>query len=87
MRILATLVCLSLASGAALAGPGEDTANALNARYAKTSRNCGSTSQPAFLCEGVIVRATAEPKFWVPQEKNLQSGAISVSYLRKDAKV
>ena len=86
MRILATLVCLSLASGAALAGPGEDTANALNARYAKTSRNCGSTSQPAFLCEGVIVRATAEPKFWVPQEKNLQSGAISVSYLRKDAK-
>lgn len=86
MKALSTLICGLLTCTAVLAGPGEDTVNALNSRYANTTRDCGAPSKPAFLCSGVILRATATPKFWVPQEKNISAGAISVSYLRKDAK-
>lgn len=86
MRTLTTTLSCLLVSLTALAGPGEDTANALNARYANTTRSCGGDTRPAFLCAGILFRATATPKFWVPQEKSIASGAISVSYLRKDAK-
>ncbi|MHA6197077.1 DUF2599 domain-containing protein [Pseudomonas wadenswilerensis] len=85
-------LCLSVMLMAACAlqnvqaGPGEDVVNSLNARYAKTGADCGSQSKPAVLCYGVIIRATATPEFWVPQEKNIKSGALSFSYLRKDAK-
>jgi len=90
MKTRSTRCCLAviatLAVATAQAGPGEDTANALNARYAKTSRDCGGPSKPVFLCEGVIIRATVAKKFWVPQDKNISSGGISASYLRKDAR-
>ncbi len=91
MKTLVTSGCCltllaTLTTTMAQAGPGEDTASELNDRYARTSSDCGARSMPAFLCEGVIIRATATPKFWVPQEKNISSGAISASYLRKDAK-
>ncbi|WP_158467706.1 hypothetical protein [Pseudomonas putida] len=88
MKILATFLALTtvLASGTTLAGPGEDTVNAMNARLADQRVNCGALSMPAVLCTGVIARATDDPRFWVPQEKNITSGAISASYLRNDAK-
>ena len=75
-----------LVSDVALGGPGEDMANALNTRLANRAWDCGANSQPAFLCSGVIVRATAQPRFWVPQQKNIDAGAISASYLRVDSK-
>lgn len=80
------LVALSLTTGIVQAGPGEDTTRSLNDRYRNTARNCGADSMPAFLCRGVIIRATAAAKFWVPQEKNITSGAISASFLGKDAR-
>jgi hypothetical protein len=88
MKTLATLLALTtaLASGTAPAGPGEETVNAMNVRLTDQRLNCGALSMPAVLCTGVIVRATDTPRFWVPQEKNIRSGAISASYLRNDAK-
>lgn len=88
MKTLATLLALAtaLAGGVALGNPGQETVNAMNARLFDQRLNCGASSMPAFLCTGVIVRATDNPRFWVPQEKNIKSGAISVSYLRNDAK-
>lgn len=76
----------SLGAGTALAGPGEDTVNALNGRLANLAWDCGAPSQPAFLCSGAVIRATDTPKFWVPQQKNIDAGGISASYLRNDAK-
>lgn len=83
---LSGCLLLTLATGTALAGPGEDTARSLNERYRNLTRDCGAPSQPAVLCAGVIVRATASPQFWVPVQKNIASGGISASYLRRDAK-
>lgn len=77
---------LSASAGHALAGPGEDTTRSLNDRYRNTTWDCGAWSKPAFLCSGVIIRATASAKFWVPQDKSIANGGISASYLRKDAR-
>ncbi|HCN44959.1 MAG TPA: hypothetical protein DIT18_04310 [Pseudomonas sp.] len=88
MKTLATLLALAtaLVCGVALGNPGQETVNAMNARLFDQRLDCGAHSMPAFLCTGVIVRATDNPRFWVPQEKNIKSGAISASYLRNDAK-
>jgi len=90
MTLVSLLRCLTcsaaLMSGAALAGPGEDMANALNIRLGNRAWDCGADSKPAFLCSGVIIRAAEEQQFWVPLKKNIDAGAISASYLRIDSK-
>lgn len=66
---------------------GPATAEALTRRYNDTRANCGSDSMPAFLCSGVIIRATTyDPGYdtWDPSPKALAKGSVSFSYLRKD---
>ncbi|WP_415756197.1 halovibrin HvnA [Pseudomonas sp. LT1P18] len=70
------------ASGAAVAAT-------LTSRYNDTRQNCGKASMPAFLCAGIMLRATVpSPQYssWNPSPRSQTSGGVSFSYLRKDAK-
>ncbi|MFJ3483626.1 hypothetical protein ACIPL1_09615 [Pseudomonas sp. NPDC090202] len=62
----------------------------LTARYADTAANCGSDSKPAFLCSGVMIRATgSKPTYhvWENSPASLAKGGVSFSYVRADAPV
>lgn len=66
---------------------GPATAEALTKRYNDTRRNCGNDSMPAFLCSGIIIRATIySDKYaaWNPSPAAIAKGSVSFSYLRKD---
>lgn len=66
---------------------GPATAEALTKRYNDTRVNCGSDSKPAFLCSGVIIRATTYSDAydtWDPSPTAQRKGSVSFSYLRKD---
>lgn len=69
---------------------GIDIQNALNQSYADTSKDCGATTRPAFLCSGVLIRGTdaysASFHSWDPSPSSQTSGGVSFSYLRKDSK-
>lgn len=68
---------------------GAATAQALQTRYNDTAANCGLASMPAFLCSGVMLRATQyAPTYhvWNPSPASVTSGGVSFSYLRSDAK-
>lgn len=70
------------------ADTGEDVARHLTARYSDTRANCGSDSQPAFLCNGVLIRGTSSnPSYhvWENSPASLEKGGVSVSYLRADS--
>lgn len=80
---------LAAASFAAYAEPGPDIAKKLTQLYNDTRQDCGGPSKPAFLCSGVLLRATwpsMDYDFFSVSPKSQKSGGISVSYLRKDAK-
>lgn len=65
------------------------TAHDITENYFNHSTNCGSENKPAFLCSGVLLRATAVSDnyhSWDPSPQSLESGGVSFSYLRKDAK-
>lgn len=65
---------------------GAEVATRLQARYLDTRASCNTTSQPAFLCSGVLLRALKYPNsspIWNP---NPSAFAVSFSYLRRDAK-
>ncbi|WP_141562181.1 hypothetical protein [Pseudomonas sp. ICMP 561] len=60
----------------------------LTERYNDTRANCGLPSHPAFLCSGVIIRATAySPNYhvWDNSINSHQKGSVSFSYLRRDS--
>lgn len=66
---------------------GAATAADLTRRYNDTRRNCGSDSRPAFLCSGVVIRATIYSDVydtWDPSPTAIKKGSVSFSYLRKD---
>jgi len=68
-------------------GPG--TAQLLNAQYQDTRRDCGDSSKPAFMCSGVMLRATLPSTaytFYSISPASLENGGVSASYLRKDSK-
>ncbi|WP_244911095.1 Ig-like domain-containing protein [Burkholderia humptydooensis] len=68
-----------------VAGP--EAATQLNGWYNRTDRDCGGLSKPAFLCSGVMLRATeTNPAFlpWDPSPGSIQSGGVSFSWLRTD---
>lgn len=70
-------------------GLGETTEAHLIERYNDARVNCGTTSQPAFLCNGVIVRGTDYSPTYHSWDNSLNShrqGAVSFSYLRRDSK-
>jgi len=59
----------------------------LCARYNDDRENCGSNSQPALLCNGILIRATApNPTYhvWENSQASVKKGGVSFSYLRKD---
>jgi hypothetical protein len=67
---------------------GEDVARHLTDRYSKTAADCGGPGEPAFLCNGVMIRGTSEnPTYhvWENSAASLAKGGVSVSYLRSDS--
>jgi hypothetical protein len=84
-----SLLVLALHSSALLAAGCAETAKSLTARYKSTPENCGKSTSPAFLCSGVIFRATIpsnDYNSWDPSPNSVKSGGTSFSYLRSDAK-
>lgn len=69
---------------------GAQTASYLTEDYANTTYDCGESSEPAFLCSGVLFRGTDTYSTafhsWDPSPDSQQSGGISFSYLRADSK-
>lgn len=65
---------------------GEQVARHLNERYKDTRANCGSPSQPSFLCNGILLRGTGRGDFpvWNNSQNSKNRGSVSFSYLRKD---
>lgn len=69
-------------------GIGETVQRRLTERYNDTRDNCGAATQPAFLCSGVLIRGTMFSHSFHSWDNSLtshQKGAVSFSYLRKDA--
>ncbi|PHX45122.1 hypothetical protein AO263_25735 [Pseudomonas sp. NZIPFR-PS5] len=64
---------------------GPAVAAAIQANYQDTRRNCGSESMPAFLCSGVLLRATNESFDYHAWNPVPGKQGVSFSYLRKDA--
>ena len=84
-----SLLVITLQCADVYAASCADTARALASRYHDTRENCGKASSPAFLCNGVIFRATIpsdDYNSWDPSPASVKSGGTSFSYLRKDAK-
>lgn len=56
--------------------------------YNSTVQNCGTATRPAFLCSGVMIRATVSGSAsffpWDPSPAAIQSGGTSFSWLRTD---
>lgn len=84
LAALLALVC----TNAPEAAPG-DIVKVLEQRYNDTVPWCnGRSSQPAFLCSGLILRGlnpSPDYPFYQPSPASIASGAISASYLRRDA--
>lgn len=59
----------------------------LTERYADTRDDCGAEDRPAFLCSGVLFRATVPGPYhtWNPNPSS-SKGTVSFSWLRQDAK-
>lgn len=60
----------------------------LNARYAATQMAC-SNGEPAFDCNGVLLRSTGLGDFhaWNPSPYSVGAGGVSYSYLRRDMSI
>lgn len=66
---------------------GGEALNQVQGWYARKDQNCGAASRPAFLCTGVMLRATeTNPAFfpWDPSPASIASGGVSFSWLRVD---
>ncbi|MDI3356632.1 hypothetical protein MO767_20110 [Pseudomonas sp. UYIF39] len=67
---------------------GEAVAENLTRRYSDKRANCGSTTSPAFLCTGVMLRVTKTSNNYDPwdhSEFSSTTDAVSFSYLRDDS--
>lgn len=86
--LAAAVACIGF-SALASADIGTDTAQLLTTMYNDTRADCGSATQPAYLCSGVMLRATTPSvayQFYSVSPNAQKIGGISVSYLRRDAK-
>lgn len=66
---------------------GEAAAVQLRGWYNQTVTNCGNPGRPAFLCSGVMIRATLSGQNylpWDPSPDSITSGGVSFSWLRTD---
>ncbi|MDC9595697.1 N-acyl homoserine lactonase [Xenorhabdus anantnagensis] len=69
---------------------GYNIAKEITDNYFHTPKDCGDDASPAFLCSGVLLRGTvASDNYhsWNPSPHSQESGGVSFSYLRHDAKV
>lgn len=74
-------------SAAPLAAIGQEAADQINAWYSRADLDCGGATLPAFLCSGVMLRATeTNPAFlpWDPSPGSVSRGGVSFSWLRTD---
>ncbi|WP_244130361.1 N-acyl homoserine lactonase [Burkholderia sp. BCC0044] len=75
---------------AALVGVGGNkVARQLTDNYNNLAPDCGSATNPAFRCSGVLLRGTVHSSqyhSWNPSPASVASGGVSFSYLRKDSK-
>lgn len=88
-RWAVSLLALAMPASDLMAASCTDTAKALTRQYEDTRDNCGKSTSPAFLCNGVIFRATVpsdDYNSWDPSPNAVKSGGTSFSYIRKDAK-
>ncbi|MGX0888368.1 hypothetical protein AB7M22_000376 [Pseudomonas sp. ADAK2 TE3594] len=97
MRNLVFLILLVLLTGCSSSPvinvshttSGASVAASLQKRYNETIDKCnGSPSQPAFLCSGVLLRATDTPNgfhVWDPSPMAIELGGMSFSFFRVDA--
>ncbi len=70
-------------------GLGETVERHLRERYDDTRINCGHASEPAFLCNGILLRGTDFSTTYHSWDNSLnshRSGGVSFSYLRRDSK-
>ncbi|MFV3402802.1 MULTISPECIES: DUF2599 domain-containing protein [Pseudomonas] len=84
-------VLCAINGGLAYAQSCVETAQNQQKRYEATPNDCGKSSSPAFLCSGIILRAT-EPaaveglyNSWDVSPTSSKTQGTSFSYLRKDA--
>jgi hypothetical protein len=87
--LIISLIALAMQSAEVMAASCTDTAKALTSQYNDTRSQCSSSTSPAFLCNGVIFRATVpsnDYNSWDPSPASVKSGGTSFSYIRKDAK-
>lgn len=52
--------------------------------YDDTRSDCGGATSPAFVCSGVMLRATANSANYLPWNPNPNSTGVSFSWIRKD---
>ncbi|ANN79077.1 hypothetical protein [Bordetella flabilis] len=74
---------------AASAAHAQHTARDMWHLYQSTPADCGSSTRPAFLCSGIVLRVTVPGNgyySWHPAPLSDQDGGVSFSYIRKDAK-
>lgn len=73
-----------VATAAARSLVGDQAVADLNRWYGDTRANCGSASAPAFLCTGVMLRATQTSAAFLPWNPNPSSTGVSFSWIRSD---
>jgi hypothetical protein len=99
--LMMTLLCLLAGCGSQTQTPsdlqtlqstvidGVSTATRLQALYDDSrTQDCGSSRRPAFLCSGIMGRATVKsPAYhvWNPSPGSVQRGGVSWSWLRSDS--
>lgn len=88
---LAAMAISGTAAAAVAPAPdtGPETARLLGMLYRDTRPDCGAPSRPAFLCSGIVLRATwpsTDYMFYSISPTSQASGGVSASYLRRDAK-
>lgn len=70
-------------------GTGELVAWQLTERFNETRANCGTATQPAFLCSGVLIADTRHSPSYHVWDNSINShtnGAVSFSWLRTDSR-
>lgn len=85
---LAASVSFLLIPSLSLADIGSDTAAMMTKYYNDTRPYCNSSSSPAFMCSGILLRATVPASTyhsWNPSPLSVSNGGVSFSYLRADA--
>ena len=69
---------------------GKQTQMMLTESFSNTAADCGGVENPAHRCTGILLRGTnhfsTSYHVWDPSPSSVQSGGVSFSYLRKDAK-